>query len=671
MLSKVLLLSIGLATCIHNGPYAMDYDDEQPKQPHQTNFQQTPKFYTRGSYESIRNHAVKGLSKGVYFANDPELFALEKFSSKSINENKEIDDKLKIEMISSPLYIFYQEEDLIDFIGDLINKTKGGDADQDQSNDKKDSSEQLKARLLEKVKKSIFQKGYAFQPCAEYDEQLEKAKKEISEKGHASKPCAEYNEQIFLALYENEYEDAEPRLTSNFMAKLRHNLPAGIYNLQSSVDAEDFYVWEVASYQNTYNKTKQAEDLNLPLLAIDPEMVEIRVIEPNDFYYFKNFLDNERDIRPINQSSSSASSNISTNQNAKLTVGIDKVNPILQETASQRAKNLVSKVRQMAWAKKFVIDTMHMVSNQFTPEVGARFTKEIGQQFGAVVSDIVGEELKEKFFLASRVGAGSSKPTFVSHLKWTYKGDKPMKKLALAGKGVTYDTGGINVKTDENMKGMSGDKTGALTALVIAKYIMENNLPFDLDVLLGWVENMPDGNAMNMEEIWTVKGADGKDITLKNGHTDAEGRLVLIALHSYIANYIKPDLTMDFATLTGAQVISLGPDTSAYYSNNFDYGNWIKTCAYRVGDPLYKMPFNTRLLKKGIDADADYITYGGAYGGSIFPTVLMSKFVKGNYVHFDIASAIKGNHDHSPKYTGQGELMAYRTVIELLEDMSI
>jgi leucyl aminopeptidase len=209
--------------------------------------------------------------------------------------------------------------------------------------------------------------------------------------------------------------------------------------------------------------------------------------------------------------------------------------------------------------------------------------------------------------------------------------------LTLVGKGVCFDTGGLDIKGAANMQLMKKDMGGAATVLGLAHMIMALGLQVRLRVLVPAVENAISGNAMRPKDILTSR----KGLTVEVNDTDAEGRLVLADALA-LADEESPDLIVSMATLTGAARVAVGPDLAPYYTDDAGVSAALETGSVAGFDPVWRMPFHDAyesVIEPGI-ADLDNAP-GFGFAGSVTAALFLRRFVTGRYLHFDI-------YGHSP-----------------------
>jgi leucyl aminopeptidase len=242
-----------------------------------------------------------------------------------------------------------------------------------------------------------------------------------------------------------------------------------------------------------------------------------------------------------------------------------------------------------------------------------------------------GKALERGFPMIHAVGRASPREPRLIDFTW---GKARAPKVTLVGKGVCFDTGGLDIKPASGMLLMKKDMGGAANVLGLARMIMEAKLPVRLRVLIPAVENSISGNAFRPGDVLKSR----KGITVEIGNTDAEGRLVLADALA-LADEEKPDLLIDMATLTGAARVALGPDLPPFYTDDETLAEAMQSAARRESDPLWRLPFwqpYTRLFDSSI---ADMNNSGDSgFAGSITAALFLKRFVSiaTSYVHFDV-----------------------------------
>jgi len=262
-------------------------------------------------------------------------------------------------------------------------------------------------------------------------------------------------------------------------------------------------------------------------------------------------------------------------------------------------------------------------------ELEAAF-RALGARHGATVSATVGDDLlAQNLPMIHAVGRASPRAPRLLELRWGHTGPA----VVLVGKGVCFDTGGLDLKPSSGMLLMKKDMGGAATVMGLAQMIMESALPVRLRVLVPAVENAVSGNAMRPRDILTSR----KGLTVEVNNTDAEGRLVLADALA-LACEEPADLLVSMATLTGAARVAVGPDLAPYYTDHAPLAQALEAAAAQVRDPVWRMPFWDAYepqIEPGI-ADLDNAPSGGM-AGSITAALFLRRFVSGvPYAHFDI-----------------------------------
>ncbi len=294
-------------------------------------------------------------------------------------------------------------------------------------------------------------------------------------------------------------------------------------------------------------------------------------------------------------------------------------------------------------------------------ELEAAFT-DLAKAFGAETSIIRGDDLLERNFpMIHAVGRASDRAPRLLDLRWGDAGPT----LTLVGKGVCFDTGGLDIKPASSMGLMKKDMGGAATVIGLARMIMSLGLKVRLRVLVPAVENAIGGNAFRPQDILTSR----KGLTVEVNNTDAEGRLVLADALA-LADEEKPDLLISMATLTGAARVAVGSDLAPFYCDDDAVAATLSAGGTAVADPLWRMPFwepYEAIIEPGI-ADLDNAPSGGM-AGSITAALFLRRFVTDSprYVHFDIYGWQPRAEPARPKGgVGQGARAILAALPELL-----
>ncbi|QQA41386.1 leucyl aminopeptidase [Pelagovum pacificum] len=284
------------------------------------------------------------------------------------------------------------------------------------------------------------------------------------------------------------------------------------------------------------------------------------------------------------------------------------------------------------------------------------------QELGLSVEILEEDQLKELGMGALlAVGQGSDSPSKVVVMEWNGGGDEA--PLALCGKGVVFDTGGISIKPAAGMEAMTMDMGGAGVVSGVMRTLALRKAKANVVGLVGLVENMPSGNAMRPGDI--VRSMKGDTIEVIN--TDAEGRLVLADVLWYAQERFKPSGIIDLATLTGAMVIALGHEMAGVFSNDDPLANAFLTAATAEGEGAWRMPLGPAydaLLKSRL---ADMKNVGGRPAGSITAAQFLKRFVKDEtpWIHLDIAGVTmgEGSSDLAPNGPSGWGVMALNRLV--------
>ena len=314
-----------------------------------------------------------------------------------------------------------------------------------------------------------------------------------------------------------------------------------------------------------------------------------------------------------------------------------------------------------ATATALVRDLVNRPAGDLGPNALEVETKRIAKAHKAEVTVTAGEPLETGYPLIHAVGKAAMRehaPRLIE-LEW---GDPRHPRVAIVGKGITFDTGGLDIKPSTGMRLMKKDMGGAAHALALAELIMAAHLPVRLHMLVAAAENSISGNAMRPGDI--IKSRKG--ITVEIDNTDAEGRLVLAdALTKAIED--KAELIIDFATLTGAARVALGPDLPAMFSNDDSVAIGLLAASKAATDPLWHMPLWAPYMEM-LDSDiADTSNSGGGFAGAVTAALFLQKFVPDNvpWVHLDTFAWRPTSKPGRPK---GGEALGLRAVFGYLAE---
>ncbi len=274
--------------------------------------------------------------------------------------------------------------------------------------------------------------------------------------------------------------------------------------------------------------------------------------------------------------------------------------------------------------------------NVITPESLAEEAKKLAKEYGFECTVFDEKKLeKNRMVGILTVGRGSKNPPRFIHL--AYRPKKAKRKVVLVGKGVTFDSGGLNIKPEQFMKTMKSDKAGACAVLGIMKAVGELKPDVEVHGLIPTVENMPDGKAYRPDDIIVYRN--GKSVEVHS--TDAEGRLILADALIY-GSELEPDLMIDMATLTGACVVALGNYTSGLFTDDERLARELLSLSERSGEKMWRLPLDEDLKEEIKGQYADIQNVGKSrYGGAITAALFLQNFVDGekvkSWAHLDIA----------------------------------
>jgi len=318
-------------------------------------------------------------------------------------------------------------------------------------------------------------------------------------------------------------------------------------------------------------------------------------------------------------------------------------------------------IMRAAEAAQLARDLINTPSNDMGPEELAQAAQHLAQRFGARFNCLIGDDLtRQNFPLIHAVGMASSRAPRLIDLTW---GDPDHPRVTLVGKGVCFDTGGLDLKPSAGMLIMKKDMGGAANVLALAQMVMGAKLKVRLRVLIPAVENAVAGNAFRPLDIFTSR----KGITVEIGNTDAEGRLILADALT-LADEEKPDLLIDLGTLTGAARVALGPDLPPFYTNDETLALDVARCAREENDPLWRLPlwppYDTWLDSKVANVNN---APSGTFAGSITCALFLQRFVANakSWLHVDIYGWTPQARPGRPE---GGECQAARAIYKLLDE---
>ncbi len=303
-------------------------------------------------------------------------------------------------------------------------------------------------------------------------------------------------------------------------------------------------------------------------------------------------------------------------------------------------------------------DLVNTPANDLGPAEIEAAVRDVAGRHDATVSVVTGTDLAAAFPLVHTVGAASPRPPRLIDLSW---GPTNAPRVTLVGKGVAFDTGGLDIKPSSGMLLMKKDMGGAAAALAVADMVMGSGLNLRLRLIVPAVENAISGAAFRPGDV--IRSRAG--LTVEIGNTDAEGRLILADALA-LADAEGPDLILDFATLTGAARVALGPDLPAFFTEDDSLAAAVSEAGLAVADPVWRLPLHkpyASLLESKV-ADLNNVS-GGPFAGAITAALFLRRFAPGTraHVHFDLYG---WNPSTKPGRPEGGEVQTARLVHALL-----
>ncbi len=320
----------------------------------------------------------------------------------------------------------------------------------------------------------------------------------------------------------------------------------------------------------------------------------------------------------------------------------------------------VQRIAQACFLAREMVDTPAADMGPLQIETIAR---EIAGEHGARIEVTSGQALADGYPAVHAVGraADPARAPRIVEIGWNMdRADLPL--LAVVGKGVVFDSGGLDIKPASGMRNMKKDMGGSAHALALGRLVMQSGLPVRLTVLVPTVENAISGDSFRPGDVLKTR----KGLSVEVGNTDAEGRLILADALAR-AGELKPDLTIDFATLTGAARVALGPELPPFYTDDEDLAAAIAEASRAVADPVWRMPL-WRGYREAVEAEIADLRNDSAdwaQAGSVTAALFLQRFAPetGAWAHFDIFA---WNPRARPGWPAGGEAQALRAVFEML-----
>ncbi len=323
--------------------------------------------------------------------------------------------------------------------------------------------------------------------------------------------------------------------------------------------------------------------------------------------------------------------------------------------------------RVFAEAQNFTRDIVNEPGNVINPISLAELAQKVAQEHGLECRVYDEKEIQEMGMYALwSVGKGSATPPRFVHMVYKPEGE-PKEKIAIVGKGLTFDSGGLNIKTGDYMRTMKMDKSGACAVIGIMKALAELKPQVEVHGIFGAAENMPSGTAYRPDDI--IRAMNGKTIEIDN--TDAEGRVTLADALSYASN-LGVSRIIDMATLTGACMVALGEYTAGLFTNDDAFGDELLEISKLTGERMWKLPMDDKRLREKIrKGEGDVLNSGGRYGGAITAAMFLEEFVGEGikWVHLDIAGPAHLREEFA-YYSKGGTGYGVRTCLEYIMKLS-
>jgi leucyl aminopeptidase len=349
----------------------------------------------------------------------------------------------------------------------------------------------------------------------------------------------------------------------------------------------------------------------------------------------------------------------------------DKPNPSLDEVelavpGRARHDEALKRARAVVDGVVMARDLVNEPAGSLTPVDFAQRAEDAGKKYGFKVVVLDEKDLaKERMGLMLAVSAAAMPYHPCRLVRLEYRPSKKAKKhIALVGKGLTFDTGGLDIKPADGMLDMKVDMSGAAAVLGAMIAIAQIKPRVAVTGYLGCVENGIGGNAYHPGDVLTSR----KGLTVEINNTDAEGRLVLADCIDLAISEQKPDVLIDLATLTGACMVALGPTTAGIFSDDETLAEDIRTIGKRCGEDFWRLPLNDALFDQLKSNIADMKNTGLRYGGAITAAIFLKQFVDGRttWAHLDIAGP--ADTDREWDYIAKGGAgFGVRTLVGLID----
>ena len=316
---------------------------------------------------------------------------------------------------------------------------------------------------------------------------------------------------------------------------------------------------------------------------------------------------------------------------------------VIHSADPKAASRAFQPARAMAEGVALARDLVNEPANVLGPTEFAQRAKALSKR--GVQVEVLGPNVLRKLGMNAllAVGQGSARPSHVAVMQWKGAGPKGGEPIAIVGKGVTFDTGGISLKPAAGMEEMKGDMAGAACVVGLMHELAARKAKVNAIGIIGLVENMPSGTAQRPGDVVTAMS--GQTIEVLN--TDAEGRMVLADCLWYVQDRFKPKAVINLATLTGAVMVALGKEHAGLFSNNDELAGRLMEAGEVTGERLWRLPLGAKYDKMIDSKVADMKNTGGKWGGSISAAQFLQRFIKDGtpWAHLDIAGTAMSSVD--------------------------
>ena len=347
-------------------------------------------------------------------------------------------------------------------------------------------------------------------------------------------------------------------------------------------------------------------------------------------------------------------------EEVRIAVAAENADPALLESLRRG----VARGEQVAAGVALARDLVNEPAAELTPSAMAEIAKRIAREHGLEIK-VLGPRECEKLGMGMFLGVaqGSEEEPRLIHLTYRPRGKAPPKKrIALIGKGITFDSGGLSLKPTDGMLTMKVDMAGAAAVLAAIGVLADLGAPHEVHAIAACCENMPSGKAYKLGDV--LRAMSGKTVEINN--TDAEGRLTLGDAITYALREAKPDEIFDFATLTGACMVALGPHIAGVMGNDLSLVERWLASARLSGEEMWQLPLPERLKEQLKSEIADMKNTGDRYGGALTAGLFLKEFAgETPWVHVDLAGPANADKDFA--HIGKGGTgFGVATIVEYL-----